>query len=184
METRKLLKLFEKMLPIIFLIAFAAIGRILPHPPNFTPLGGIALFSGTYLTGISSFILPLLIMFISDIVLGFHSTMLYVYGSFLLIVLVGKFLRGKISFFKLVGTSLLSSVLFFVITNFGVWANTNIYSKDVGGLVQSYIMGIPFFKNTILGDLFYSLVLFYGFQFITTVSYRLFFLYLARKKST
>ncbi|MBI4008751.1 hypothetical protein HY357_00805 [Candidatus Roizmanbacteria bacterium] len=184
MEDRKLLKTFKNVLPFIFLITSAVLSRILPHPPNFAPVAGLALFSGAYLSGFGSFAFPLIIMIFSDMILGFHSTLLYVYGSFLLIVFIGKLLREKKSFRLFVGASFISSLLFFLITNFGVWMSTNMYSKDLWGLFQAYVMGIPFFKNTILGDLFYTLTLFYGFKFITLISQRLLFSLPSQKKSS
>lgn len=194
METGKLLKKFwvnfstgpkfTRIMSLVVIVIFTALSRILPHPPNFTPVGGIALFSGAYLSGISAFIFPLLIMALSDVVIGLHSTMLYVYGSFVLIVLVGRLIPAKFSFKRLVGSSLASSLVFFIITNFGVWMSSNIYSKDLNGLMQSYFMGIPFFKNTLIGDMFYTLTLFYGLHFITLVAGRsLFFRFLSKKSS-
>lgn len=170
MEHRKVLTFIKEILPVVFIIVSAVISRIIPHPPNFTPIGGIALFSGAYLVGFRSFLFPLLIMFVSDLFLGFHSTLAYVYISFVLIVLLGKLLKKKKSFLRLAATSILSSVLFFIITNFGVWQATNMYPKSTQGLVQSYLMGIPFFKNTLIGDLFYTFLLFYGVAYAATLA--------------
>ena len=163
MENRNILK---NILPLIFVVIAAVLTRVLPHPPNFAPITGIALFSGSFLTGISAFVLPLGIMLLSDLIIGFHSTMIYVYGSFLIIVLLGRLLKKNNSFVRLTTISSTSSTLFFLITNFGVWLSENIYPKTLQGLEQSYIMGLPFFKNTLIGDFFYTFVLFYGFQFI------------------
>ncbi|OGK16643.1 hypothetical protein A2774_03255 [Candidatus Roizmanbacteria bacterium RIFCSPHIGHO2_01_FULL_39_12c] len=168
MESGKLLKIAKKSLPLVLLVISAVAARILPHPPNFTPIAGIALFSGSYLAGISAFLLPLSIMFVSDLYLGYHSTMLYVYGSFLLITLLGKYiLAKKNNFSRLFIVVFISSLIFFLITNFGVWLSGGLYPRNLLGLEQSYIMAIPFFKNTLLGDLFYTFCLFYGFRFIT-----------------
>lgn len=167
MENRKLLKILKNSLPLVLIIATAVLTRILPHPPNFAPITGIALFSGSYLSGFTSFLLPLSIMLISDLFIGFHSTMIYVYGSFIVIILLGKYLRKNKSFIRLTGASFLSSVIFYLITNFGVWLNGGIYPKTLKGLEQSYVMAIPFFKNTLLGDFFYTLFIFYGFQFVS-----------------
>lgn len=110
-------------------------------------------------------ILPMLILFLSDIILGFHSTMIYVYGAFLATILIGHFIPEKNYFqksqmFKIFGTSISASLFFFIITNFGVWQSLTMYSKDLSGLIECYIMGLPFLKNQILGDLFFSGVLF------------------------
>ena len=169
MENRKLLNSFKNILPLVFIMLSAILTRILPHPPNFAPITGIALFSGSYLSGFTSFLLPLSIMLISDLFIGFHSGMIYVYGSFLIIVLLGKYLNQKKSFIRLTGMSLASSLIFYLITNFGVWLNGGLYPKTLQGLEQSYVMAIPFFKNTLLGDFFYTFLLFYGFQFVSLI---------------
>jgi hypothetical protein len=167
MENRKILMTVKNLLPVIFVIMTAVLSRILPHPPNFAPVTAIALFSGSYLGGAAAFILPLLIMLLSDLMIGFHSTMVYVYLSFLIIVLLGRSAKKNNSLVQIATLSFVSSVLFFLITNFGVWLSEEIYPKNLQGLEQSYIMGLPFFRNTLLGDLFYTLVLFYGFQFLS-----------------
>lgn len=153
---RKLLELF----PLI--IIFVAAGmRILPHEPNFAPIGALALFGGANFKSWKAFAVPIAAMIISDLFLGFHSTMIWVYGSFILITLLGKvFLSGKVKWGKLLGLSLLSSVLFYLITNFGVWATGTMYARIFSGLIESYAMGVPFFRNTILGDLTYNFVFF------------------------
>ena len=167
MENRKILTAVKNILPLSLIVLSAVLSRILPHPPNFAPISGIALFSGSYLSGFNAFLLPLGIMFLSDMIIGFHSTILYVYGSFFLIVCLGKLLRKKNSFISLATTSFASSLIFFIITNFGVWLNGGLYTKNLQGLEQSYIVALPFFKNTIAGDFFYAFLLFYSFQFLT-----------------
>lgn len=170
MENRKILKAAKNLLPPIFVILSAVLTRVLPHPPNFAPITGIALFSGSYLTGFPAFLLPLSIMLISDLIIGLHSTMIYVYGSFFIIVLLGKYLYKNKSFIRLSVISLLSSVVFYLITNFGVWLSGGLYPITLQGLEQSYVMAIPFFKNTLLGDFFYTFLMFYGFQFISLLA--------------
>lgn len=175
MENRNLLRKIRDLLPLVFVVLTAIVSRVIPHPPNFAPITGIALFSGSYFGGVRAFILPLGIMLLSDAIIGFHSTMIYVYGSFLFIVLLGKFLRTKTSFLRLTLTSFVSSILFFTVTNFGVWQRGGIYPKNLQGLEQSYVMAIPFFRNTLLGDFFYTFTLFYGFQLVTLLMNRLVF---------
>lgn len=145
----------------------AAFSRLVPHPPNLAPVGGLALFSGAHLKGKIAYGLPLLIMLISDLFLGFHSTIPYVYLSFLLIVFIGRRLQKKKTFIRIITISFTSSVLFFLITNFGVWISTNMYAKNFAGLVNAYDMGLPFFRNTLIGDMFYTLVFFYGYEYIS-----------------
>lgn len=139
--------------------------RLLPHLPNFTPIAATALFGGTYLNKKYAFIVPLLAMFISDIFLGFHATMPYVYGSFILTGAIGVWLKNHKNAKNVFGAAMLSSVLFFLITNFGVWVQ-GAYPRDISGLLQSYVMGIPFFRNTILGDLSYTGIFFGCFELV------------------
>lgn len=165
MENRNVLTTNILVLSIVVFIA--AFSRIIPHEPNFSIIGALALFSGAFfINKWLRFIIPLTAMFLSDILLGFHGTMPFVYGSFIVIALLGQFLQKNQEGTKLIAFSLLSSILFFIITNFGVWLISEMYSKNMSGLMIAYYMGIPFFRNTIISDLLYTLVLFKGFSFI------------------
>ncbi len=150
---------FKNFIGPLLVIFIAVLMRLLPHLPNFTPIAAMALFGGVYLNKKYAFVIPFLAMFISDIFLGFHSAMPYVYGSFILTGIIGLWLKKHKSAKNIICSSLISSILFFLITNFGVWAG-GWYPKTLSGLMQSYAMGIPFFKNTILGDLCYTGVFF------------------------
>jgi hypothetical protein len=143
----------------VLLVAFAALSRFIPHPANFTPIAAMALFGGVYFGKRYAFVIPLAAMLVSDYFLGFHNVLPYVYGSFILIGLIGIWLKGHKSLGWIVGASLTSSILFFIITNFGVWM-TGGYPQNLAGLVECYIVAIPFFRNTLLGDLLYVGVLF------------------------
>ena len=105
----------------ILLVGFAALSRFVPHPPNFAPIAAMALFGGVYVQKRFSFIVPLAAMLISDYFIGFHNTMPFVYGNFILIALLGVWLRNHKTLGWIIGSSVASSVLFFVVTNFGVW---------------------------------------------------------------
>jgi hypothetical protein len=158
-------------------ILVAAISRILPHPANFTPIAAMALFGGAYMTDKKfAFIIPLLAMFISDCILqiitgyGFHNTMIFVYGSFAATVALGFLLRNNNKAGRIVILSLLSSCIFFVITNFATWwlEGTNgvpLYPHTVEGLISCFAAGIPFFRNEMFGDLFFCGILFGSFFF-------------------
>jgi hypothetical protein len=149
----------------IFVIAFA---RILPHPFNVTPIAAIALFGGAMFSKRwMAFLIPMAAMLVSDIFIGFHNTMWAVYLSFGLTVLLGMNLSNDRSPIKIGVSSLAGSVLFFLITNFAVWYGDTFYTQDLAGLMTSYAAGVPFFRNGILGDLFFNLVLFGGYQAIT-----------------
>ena len=155
----------QNLLLIVVLMVVAVFSRLIPHPWNFTAVGAVALFGGSYLSSKKlSLVLPLLVLFVSDLILGFHVTMVYVYGAFLLTVLLGWSLREKRGPLAIAGNSLVASSLFFLITNAGVWFSESMYTKDLSGLMTSYTMAIPFFGNQVAGDLFFSAVLFTGYE--------------------
>jgi hypothetical protein len=141
--------------------------RFLPHYPNFTPVAGIALFGGTYFSNKKvAFIIPFAAMFLSDIVLGFHSTMWAVYLSFALIVMIGFLLKKGKRVSNILLASVASSVLFFFITNFAFWLTGGTYPLSFPGLTECYIAAIPFFHYTMLGDLFYVGIFFGAFELL------------------
>ena len=140
---------------IIGLIVLAILTRLIPHPPNFAPITGIALFSAiNFNNRFFKFLVPLVSLVIFDLIIGFSLINIFVYLSFIVIVLVGNhFKKIKLK------SVLISSIVFFIISNFGVWLIG--YPKTVSGIVMCYTAAIPFFINTILGDLFYSFLLKY-----------------------
>lgn len=155
---------------IIFLaITGAAFMRLIPHWPNFTPVAAMALFGGAYINRKAlAFLVPLAAMLISDMVIGFHSTMIAVYAGIIITVMIGFALSNKVKAGNVLLASVISTIIFFLITNFGAWMSGMMpYSKDFSGLMQAYIAGIPFFNNGLLGDLFYSTVFFGGFYLIS-----------------
>lgn len=149
----------KKLYPILIILSVSLL-RFFPHPPNFSPISAIILFSAVYLPFKYSLILPFSIMIISDYFLGFHSTMPYVYGSFTLIAILGLILKNKNTALNTIKTSIFSSVLFYIITNFGVWMSAGLYPHTTTGLINCYIAAIPFFKNTLAGDLIFTSVIF------------------------
>ncbi len=150
----------------LVLILFAAFSRLMPHPANFTPIAAIALFSGVYLEKKYYLIIPVIAMLLSDIFLGFYSTMIWVYGSFAVIALIGLWLKSHKKAGYIFGTTVVSSIIFFIITNFGVWAS-GYYEYSVNGLIQCYTMAIPFFRNSIAGDLVYVTVMFGIYELVS-----------------
>lgn len=157
---------FLVILTVIFVAAFM---RLIPHWPNFTPIAGIALFGGTYIGRRHlAFIIPLVAMLLSDLFLGLHQTMLAVYLSFALIVGIGFLLRRQVSVFTVLSASIVSSLLFFLVTNFASWQSGMMpYPMNINGLLECYAAGLPFLNNGLMGDLFYNTVFFGGFYFIT-----------------
>lgn len=153
-----------RYLVLILMILFAAATRVIPHPPNVASITAVALFGGAYLTDKRlALIVPLAALFLSDLVLGFYRHMEVVYGSFLLVVCLGFWLQRKRSARRIAAAALISSIIFFVITNFGVWVFESLYPKTAAGLLACYVAAIPFFKNTLIGDALYSVGLFGGF---------------------
>lgn len=143
----------------VYLIAFAVLTRLIPHPWNTTAIGALALFSGSqFKKNTWSFGVPILALLISDMFLGFHATMPFVYGAVLLIVWLGQGL--KYQWFAIGSGSLVASVIFFIITNVGVWAIGDLYPRTAVGFMECFTMAWPFFRAQLLGDLVYSGALF------------------------
>jgi hypothetical protein len=154
------------LLTAVLLILFAAFSRVMPHPANFTPIAAIALFSGVYLKKRYFFVIPITAMLLSDLFIGFHSGMIWVYGSFAVIAVLGLWLRSHKSTGYIIGTTLVSSIVFFIITNFGVWLS-GYYTTTLNGLIECYTMAIPFFRNTVAGDLIYVGVMFGIYELVS-----------------
>jgi hypothetical protein len=145
------------------LIILAALSRLVPHPPNFTPIGALGLFAGAYIAMRRYWLVPLAALLISDILIGFYhpATMLSVYLAFIICTVLGRVvLLEKRSVFRVGATTLSASVIFFIISNLGDWLSGVNYPLTWEGLVTCYVMAIPFFSNTVLGDLFYVVLLF------------------------
>lgn len=169
METRNILNTAKNNLGIIGIVFVAIVLRLIPHPPNFAPIGALALFSGAHMSKRAAIIISLSAMFVSDIFLGFHATMPFVYGSFIAIVLMGGLLKKRQKTLGLIGAGLITSTLFFIVTNFGVWIVGDMYPKTMSGLGNAYVLAIPFFRNTLISDFLYTFSFFYGYKFITRI---------------
>ncbi|NQV88527.1 MAG: hypothetical protein HQ402_03165 [Parcubacteria group bacterium] len=151
-----------------FLIVLGVASRLLPHVWNTTPMTAIALFATAYLGLRYSVVIFIAIMAFADIFLGFYQwpIMLSVYGSFILVALLGLYLRKNKTAISIFGIALSSSVLFFLITNWAVWQFSGMYVHSWLGLTQSYTLALPFFRNSLFGDLFYTSVFFGAFEFV------------------
>ena len=149
---------------MIFIAAFV---RLIPHPPNFAPVAAMALFGGAYFSKRwAAFLVPLVAMLVTDLILGFHATMWAVYFSFVLIVGIGMLMIKKKKVSNIFLASVSASVLFFVITNFGLWISTPYYVKTGAGLAACYTAAIPFFHYTLLGDLFFVALMFGSYELV------------------
>ena len=150
----------KKQLVLTIFMLIAILFRLFPHLPNFTPVTAIALFGGLYFSNQKmAYLVPLFIMALSDVFLGFHAISLFVYAAFLLISFIGTQTKKPS-----VHTILLGSLSFFIVTNFGVWLIG--YPKTWTGLIECYTLALPFFRNSLLGDFFYSGILIFGFKFV------------------
>jgi hypothetical protein len=148
------------------IILLAALSRLLPHLPNMAPITAIALFGAVYLDKKHTFVVPMAAMLISDYFIGFHSEMVWVYASFIIMGFLGLWLRNHQSIGKTIMATLGGSVIFFIITNFGAWVSPYMmYPQTFSGLGQCYIAAIPFFRNTIAGDLIYVSAMFGLYEF-------------------
>ncbi|HEY6578910.1 MAG TPA: DUF6580 family putative transport protein [Rhizomicrobium sp.] len=156
-----------RLMLVVAMILAAAASRLIPHPPNLTGVAAVALFGGATLADRRlAFLAPLGAMFLSDLVLGFHDQMAVVYGALALVVCIGLWLQQRRSPSMVAGAALASSILFFVTTNLGVWALDGMYPHTAAGLIACYTAALPFFRNTLEGDLLYTLVLFGGFALL------------------
>jgi hypothetical protein len=156
-----------RLMVLVVVVLAASASRLIPHPPNLTSITAVALFGGAYFSDRRlAFLVPLAALLLSDLILGFYSHMEVVYLSFALVVCVGLWLQKRRSAIYIAGAALASSILFFLLTNFGVWAFESLYPKTVEGLLACYVAAIPFFQNTLQGDLFFTAVLFGGFTLL------------------
>ena len=153
--TDQMKKISPNFWVLTLMVFVAAFVRLLPHPPNFAPIAAMALFGGAYFNKKSfAFAIPLIALFLTDLIIGIYSYAWVVYLSFALIVVLGIVMLKKVS------------VKNVVITNFGVWALGTLYPKTPVGLMESYIAAIPFFQNALIGDLFFVGVMFGVYELV------------------
>lgn len=149
---------------IVLMIIGAAACRLITnylHLWNFTPIAAIALFAGATLDDKKlSFLVPLVAMFLTDIILGLHTGLFIIYFCMALITIIGIWLEKRKSVLNILAASLTSSVLFYLLTNFFVWFQNPLHAQTLQGLIKCYVIAIPFFGNTVAGDLFFSGALF------------------------
>ena len=142
------------------LILIGILLRFAPHTPNFTPVAAIALFGAVYLKRKFALIIPLLLMVVSDLFLGMHNVVFFTWGGFILITFLGFWLKKNKNMGSILGSSLASALLFFMVSNFGVWV-MGWYPHTLKGLVNCYVMALPFLRNFTLAT-FCFVALFFG----------------------
>jgi hypothetical protein len=164
-------KIFQAKNGVIFgLILIAAISRLFPHAPNFTAVTAMALFAGSvWGLSLAAFVVPLAAMVATDFIFGAHSTTLYVYGSLIAITAFGAVALKNRKALSILTTTLVSSMLFYVVTNFGVWLEQDLYPKTQEGLVECYVMALPFLRNQVVGDLMFSVAIFACYALLVRV---------------
>lgn len=154
----------QQWLLIVGLIAVACAARLLPHPPNFSPVAAVALFAGAAVgSRLWALAVPLLALGVTDFILGLHATLPAVYLAVALCVLLGPWLR-KGGVLRIGAGAVGGSALFFVITNLAVWAFGGLYPLSAAGLTECFILALPFFHNTLAATLLYSAALFGAFR--------------------
>ncbi len=177
----------KNILLIVVLIAIGILGRIIPHPPNFTPIIAIALLSSyAFKNKWMIILIPLMSMWISDLVINnylyagyydslliFSSGFLWVYGAIICIALLGTILIKKVKISNIALSSISGSLIFFFITNFGVWISGSMYPKSLFGLIECYTLALPFFGNALVGDLVYCTILFTSYSLVFSNEFQL-----------
>lgn len=153
------------MLAVIILV-IGVLTRFADHAPNFTPAVALALFGGVYLPRKFALIVPILFMFISDLVIGFHNTMFFTWGSVFLISWIGIWVRERKNFPVFMMSGVASAVLFFIVTNLGAWPT--LYPMTWQGLVECYVAAIPFFRNTFVSTIVYCAVFYGVYEFVAS----------------
>ncbi len=140
------------------ILTLGIITRFIVHVPNFTPIIALALFSGMYVKKQYAVAVPLLLMIVSDIFIGLHSTVFFTWTSIALIAVVGTSMKENRSALKTTAFGLFSAVAFFVLTNVGVWLMSGLYAPTAAGLQNCFVMAIPFFRSTLASTMIYSLL--------------------------
>jgi hypothetical protein len=154
----------------IGMVALGVCARLVPHPWNFTPIMAIGLFAGSHGKKTSTGVLATLFaLVLSDAVLGFYPGFWYVYGAALIPVLLGRLIRNRSGAGAIATVALASSLSFFLITNFMVWATDQLYPHTMAGLSACYLAGIPFYRNQVLGDAVYTIAIFGGYAILNRV---------------
>ncbi len=163
----------KKIFSILGLIGVGIAGRLLPHIPNTTPVTAITITARKYVGRAWAFVIPMLVMFLTDIVIGFYDwrVMVSVYVSFACIAAMSSLIKKYTSPFVVPILAATSSILFFLVTNFAVWLFSPWYAKSIWGLLYCYELGLPFFRNMLVGDVAYTVLLFGAFE-LTRMSMR------------
>ena len=153
-----------QVIMVMLLIVAAGMSRLIKIAPNITAVGAMALFAGAYFQNKKlAYAVPLITVFLTDLIIGFHRIMIPVYVSFVITVFIGTLIAERKNFFTIAAGSLASSIIFFLVTNLPFWFG-NQYTWDLAGAIESYTLALPFFQNSMIGDLAFNAILFGGFE--------------------
>ena len=140
------------------IVLLLALSRLIPHPPNFTPILSMAVFSGAIINRqLTAYLIPLVAMLLSDFYIGFHSGMPIIYFSLALCVLIGTFIQARVTIINFVFSIFAGVIIFYLITNFSVWYGSGMYDYSFSGLITCYVMALPFLQNTIISSMVYGI---------------------------
>lgn len=158
----------EDVVVVIVLIFLCAASRLIEHPYNFTPITAMAILAGCFLRKKEGVFIPFMAMLISDYFIGFYDVrlMLSVYLGIAMSYSIASKLNNKLDWRGLFFCTIVSSTLFFIVTNLAVWFFMGWYELSMDGLKNCFVMALPFFKNALLGDIIYSFTLFYSYRTI------------------
>ena len=144
---------------VFALILLLSVSRLIPHPPNFTPLATMAILSGCLSSQLrTGLVIPLAALLLSDVLLGLHSSMVFVYGAFVIITLSCRWLLTKLTISSVSLSVIWATAVFFLISNFGAWLSHDMYPSTMAGLGMAYIAGLPFLVNSLAGNIFFMLI--------------------------
>ena len=150
-------------LALIF-ISLGILTRFIPHMPNFVPLAAVALFSGVYWNKKHGYLVPLAIYVVSDLIMGLHAVVLFTWGSIVAIYFLGKLLKKRKTVVNTTLFTFVSSVLFFIISNLGVWI-MGWYPRTTEGLIQCYVYALPFFRTSLISNFAYVAIFFGSYEY-------------------
>ncbi|MCM8779907.1 MAG: hypothetical protein NC914_02015 [Candidatus Omnitrophica bacterium] len=153
---------------VLILIVSGIFLRLVPHAPNFTPVAAIALFSAAYLNKRYAFTIPLIVMVISDLLVGLHDVVIFTWGGFILVTFLGLWIKKRKNVFRIISLSLVSSLLFYLVSNFGVWV-MGWYPHTLGGLIECYVLALPFLRNFTFATVLYTAIFFGIYELIAHV---------------
>ena len=166
----KMFNIHKKEMFPVCLILILALFRLIPHPPNFTPIIAVAIMSSYFFKNIYlSFATLFIAMLLGDIFIGFYTHIFFVYLSLCLITFIFFKINLQINYKNLFIFGFVGSLIFYLVSNFGVWILSDLYEKNLSGLMSCYFLAIPFFKNSFFSTLLFSYSAFFGYKYLNKI---------------